>query len=722
MRLKEFLKETKEKHAVLAFMRTNPPTLGHELVINKVKEIAKANKASQNVVLSRSQDKNKNPLTPEQKLKYAKLFFPGVNISLATKDEPNFFSQAEKLYKQGATHLHMVAGSDRIPEYTKLLNKYNGTHEGALFNFKSIQVHSAGERDPDAEGATGMSGSKMRKLAAENNFEEFRKGVPKHVSEKNAKELFNDVRNGMQIKEYFEEEIDINEEFQEILSEGVHDQSIFKAVFLGGGPGSGKDYVLDNTLAGLGLTEINSDKALEYLMDKNQLDKTMPESEEEQRNVVRKKAKNITELRHRLALLGRNGLIINGTADDPEKVARIKSELERLGYETQMLMVNTADEVSQQRNIERGQRGGRTVPEKIRREKWDAVQAARPELAKMFGSNYKEFDNSEDLREAPPEVVKAKKEEMLDLFRGFQEFSKAPLSKMQSGVAQQWIAKELQKKDISSIPKSGAKQVPHPESSAAEEARQMGLTYYGFGRYGKNGQVTHRSVHDKLIDVTKIKTGNEAKPSSSIKPVATKLTPQQKENLQKIRGKTKLPKLKEDYEEILSENYSLSDSSSMNLLLLGNSIDEVNFDRIEEQEHTDLLRDGNGKVRTFMLRRAAAQEAHTKNGEVVPYKNGYVVKLKRKNINEHFENEFNSLLTESIDKNIEPGLSMSASGESIARDTGEKIKKRTGKASQVTETIGDGGEMATSMSDQKENELKRKGISIKSFKAKRPIG
>jgi hypothetical protein len=288
--------------------------------------------------------------------------------------------------------------------------------------------------------------------------------------------MMNDVRNGMGIKESFETII------QNMLLEGVHDKGIFKAMFLAGGPGSGKDYVLDNTMAGHGLTEINSDKALEFLMDKQGLDKKMPESEKEARNLVRGKAKDMTELRQRLALIGRNGLIINGTGDDPEKIAKIKSRLEELGYETGMILVNTADEVSQQRNIERGQRGGRTVPEEIRKEKWDAVQAARPELAKLFGDRYVEFDNSEDLRKASPEVVKAKKEEMLNLFKSVKEFVSKPAEHPK---AKEWIASELGKKDTLGVPKKGLEMVAPQGDTAADEARRLGLKYYGYGRYVK---------------------------------------------------------------------------------------------------------------------------------------------------------------------------------------------------------------------------------------------
>jgi phosphopantetheine adenylyltransferase len=156
---------------------------------------------------------------------------------------------------------------------------------------------------------------------------------------------------------------------EEFLFEGVNDKSIFKVVFLAGGPGSGKDFVLSKTLDGHGLTEINSDNAFEYLMDKYDLDKKMPDSEEQQRNAIRAKAKTTTDLKQRLAIQGRNGLIINGTGEDAKKIASMKIKLEALGYETKMLVVNTSNEVSKQRNVERGERGGRTVPEDIRAEK-----------------------------------------------------------------------------------------------------------------------------------------------------------------------------------------------------------------------------------------------------------------------------------------------------------------------------------------------------------------
>ncbi len=444
MYFRDFLQEKEEKHGVLAFGRMNPPTTGHEKLVKKVKDVAKEVNGTHHVVLSHSQDKKKNPLSAEQKLKHAKRFFPNTNLSAADKDSPTILHHAARLHKAGVTHLHVIGGSDRTEEYNNLLHKYNGVKSAhGHYKFKKITVHSSGERDPDAEGVSGMSASKMREHAKSGDFESFKQGVPSSMKAAHARQMYNDVRSGMRLHE-------------SILSEGVHDKGIFKAFFLGGGPGSGKDYVLSNTLDGHGLVEINSDKALEYLMDKEGLDKKMPDNEEAQRNATRKRAKNVTELRQRLALHGRNGLIINGTGDDPQKYMEIKKKLEKLGYDTHMIMVNTKDEVSKERNVERGQRGGRTVPENIRKEKWDSVQRSRPELAKLFGNKYIEFDNSEDLRSAAPEVVKAKKEEMLQLFKNVQNFvSKEP----ESENAQEWVAGELHKKDTLPIKKGGAEMI-----------------------------------------------------------------------------------------------------------------------------------------------------------------------------------------------------------------------------------------------------------------------
>jgi len=514
MNFKDFLKESVENHAVLAFGRMNPITNGHQKLVDTVKNLADKVGGSHHIVLSHSTDPGKNPLTGTQKLRHAKRAFPGTNFSVSTKEHPNFLKQAELLHQQGVTHLHMVGGSDRTDEFRNLLHKYNGIHKGALFNFKQIEVHSAGDRDPDAEGVSGISASKMRDFASKNDYKGFKRGAPSTMADEHAKQMFNDVRKGMGIRE------DIDLGFEMILNEGVHDKGIFKAVFLAGGPGSGKDYVLSKTLDGHGMTEINSDKAFEYLMDKEGLDKRMPKDEEKQKNNVRDRAKNVTELRHRLALHGRNGIIVNGTGDDHDKISRIKGKLEALGYDTKMIMVNAADEVSRDRNVERGQRGGRTVPEEIRKQKWDEVQASRSKFAELFKDNYHEFDNSADLRTADDATKQAKQKELDDLHKEVRKFvSKPP----KSNASKDWVAQELSKKDTQPLSKANSV-MPHENSKAGENSREMGLDYYGHGRYGKDGKVTHRAVFDKLVDMKKFTKSNISSNSTKEKQTTKKST------------------------------------------------------------------------------------------------------------------------------------------------------------------------------------------------------
>lgn len=194
-----FIKEAmSEKHGVLAFGRMNPPTAGHEKLVDKVHEVAKEHSASHHVVLSHSQDKKKNPLSAEDKLKHAKRAFPDTNVSAASKDKPTILHHAAELHKAGVKHLHIVAGSDRHEEMHKLLHKYNGEKAAhGHYKFKSITVHSSGERDPDSEGTTGISASKMREHAASGNKTEFHKGAPSKMSPAHKTELYHDVRKSM---------------------------------------------------------------------------------------------------------------------------------------------------------------------------------------------------------------------------------------------------------------------------------------------------------------------------------------------------------------------------------------------------------------------------------------------------------------------------------------------------------------------------------------------
>ncbi len=198
----QFLAEEKLKTTVMAFGRMNPPTAGHEKLVNKVKEVADKHSGDHVIVLSHSQDAKKNPLSPETKVTHAKNLFPGTNIKTSSKEHPTFLHQASELHKSGTEHLVMVAGSDRVKEYKEKLDQYNGqTGSHGHFNFKKISVVSAGARDPDAEGVEGMSASKMREHASTGNYGKFKEGLPSGTKEIHAKQLYNDVRKGMNVKD-----------------------------------------------------------------------------------------------------------------------------------------------------------------------------------------------------------------------------------------------------------------------------------------------------------------------------------------------------------------------------------------------------------------------------------------------------------------------------------------------------------------------------------------
>ena len=490
------LSEAEEKHAVLAYGRMNPPTTGHAKLVDKVHEVAKKHNAHHEVVLSHSEDPKKNPLSQSQKVKHAKRFFPHTNITAAGKSAPTIFHHAAKLHKAGYKHLHVVAGDDRVKEYSHNLHKYNGhfDKEGHGYKFKSITVHSAGKRDPNAKGTEGMSASKMREHATKGNFHEFKKGIPSHVKPEHAKELYNDVRKGQGVKEEVE-----------YLMEHVSDAGIFKAVFLAGTPGSGKDIVLKKALQGHGMTEVNSEVALNHLTDKEKLDGKMSETEQERRGAHSQKAKSLQDLRQRLAIHGRNGLVINSTHADHGHIKKIKDKLEKLGYDSKMVFVDASDNVSRNRNVERGQKGGRMLPEKERAEKWRKAQDARVKLAKEFGGeHYHEFSNDEDLRQnANPEVAGQKTSELDDLHKTIKKWSQTP---PQSEDAQKWIygkVSKLARVPIGNKTQQGKVLPPPADSKAKEEAQKLGLQYYGNGKYGKDKRVTHFALHDRLVEKLK---------------------------------------------------------------------------------------------------------------------------------------------------------------------------------------------------------------------------
>lgn len=184
-----------EKHMVFAFGRMNPPTAGHSKVVDHVVKTAETHGADHKVIVSHSQDKNKNPLHSDHKVDYLKHVHPDVNVEASTKEHPHFMAHLAKLHKDGYTHATMVAGSDRVEEFQKLADKYNGPN--GQYHFKHLKVVSAGHRDPDSEGTTGVSGTKMRAHAGDNDYESFKKGLHPNASDEHAKKLFHATRGGM---------------------------------------------------------------------------------------------------------------------------------------------------------------------------------------------------------------------------------------------------------------------------------------------------------------------------------------------------------------------------------------------------------------------------------------------------------------------------------------------------------------------------------------------
>lgn len=184
---------------VFSFTRMNPPTAGHGIVVDKVVQLANQYGAPHHVVLSSTHDPERNPLRPEQKQEHARIFWPYANVVVASNEGSTFLKQAQQYYANGHDHLIMVVGSDRVDEFKQILDKYNGPGDDKLYNFTKIEVVSAGHRDPDSDGVAGVSASRMRKHAIHHNFNEFKKGVPEHVSDEHARRLYHDVRRGMNV-------------------------------------------------------------------------------------------------------------------------------------------------------------------------------------------------------------------------------------------------------------------------------------------------------------------------------------------------------------------------------------------------------------------------------------------------------------------------------------------------------------------------------------------
>ena len=194
--------EAQQKTVVFSFGRLNPPTTGHQKLLQKIIQTSKKMSGHAKMFVSYSQDSKKNPLTASKKIAYIKKMFPKEARDLELKDNSSIRNAIDVAVELNGKYdnLVMVVGSDRVRDFKTLLNKYNGVESRhGFYKYQDIQIVSAGERDPDAEGATGMSASKMRAAAASGDYESFSLGLPSTF--KQGEKLYKDIRLGMDVKE-----------------------------------------------------------------------------------------------------------------------------------------------------------------------------------------------------------------------------------------------------------------------------------------------------------------------------------------------------------------------------------------------------------------------------------------------------------------------------------------------------------------------------------------
>ena len=220
--------------------------------------------------------------------------------------------------------------------------------------------------------------------------------------------------------------------YERFLKEGVYDPNIFKAVFMAGGPGSGKSHIAGKTTGGLGLKIINSDDAFERFLTKEGLSLKMPDSETIPRDVERARAKKVTASKKFHAIQGRLGIIIDGTGHVYDKVAKQAVMLQQLGYETSMVFVNTSLEVALARNEARP----RSVKPTIVKKSWQDVQNNMGKVQNFFGpSRFFIVDNNgveEDMLQISTKIIR-----------------RAISKSVKNVIAAAWITNELKKKDRS---------------------------------------------------------------------------------------------------------------------------------------------------------------------------------------------------------------------------------------------------------------------------------
>jgi len=217
--------------------------------------------------------------------------------------------------------------------------------------------------------------------------------------------------------------------YEQFIKEGVYDPNIFKAVFMAGGPGSGKSFIAGKTTGGLGLKIINSDAPFERYLKQEGLSLKMPDSETLERDVERSRAKRVTASKKFHAVKGRLGIIVDGTGHKYDKVADQASMLQQLGYETSMVFVNTSIEVALHRNEQRA----RSVKPTLVKKSWQNVQNNMGKFQNYFGpENFFIVDNN------------GVEQDMLEI--SIKHIRRAISKPVKNSIAKAWIANEMKKK------------------------------------------------------------------------------------------------------------------------------------------------------------------------------------------------------------------------------------------------------------------------------------
>jgi phosphopantetheine adenylyltransferase len=206
----------------VAFGRFNPPHLGHLQLMDTAAGAAESEGSDYMIVPSRSQDAKKNPLDADTKVSIMRQMFPQhserISNDVGTR---TIFDVLKKAHNDGYANVRIVGGADRVKEFEKLSNNYNGN----LYNFDNIEVVSAGDRDPDSEGVEGLSASRMRLAASEGDFKTFRSGMPEDMRPKDAKAIFDIVRQSMGVAEGWQIAPKFN---YQVLRENYINNNIFK--------------------------------------------------------------------------------------------------------------------------------------------------------------------------------------------------------------------------------------------------------------------------------------------------------------------------------------------------------------------------------------------------------------------------------------------------------------------------------------------------------------